>query len=227
MRTLLIAGLLVAVAAVGTALVNAVSPAPSLLGYSSQPAPQSSLAPASPTASGSSAAHASTPSARSIESVRSEHRGPLGKADGILPDRVTVFDKQYPGIAKLDTDLLRALRRATSDAADHGVEIFVVSGWRSAAYQSRLLQEAVAEYGSIEAAARWVATPTTSPHVSGDAVDIGPSEATTWLSKHGSRYGLCQIYGNEPWHYELRPKAITDGCPRMYADPTHDPRMQP
>ena len=37
---------------------------------------------------------------------------------------------------------------------------------------------------------------------------------------------LCQIYSNEPWHYELRPEAIDYGCPTMYADPTHDPRMQ-
>ena len=39
-------------------------------------------------------------------------------------------------------------------------------------------------------------------------------------------YGLCQIYDNESWHYELRPEAIDRGCPPMYADPTHDPRMQ-
>ena len=39
-------------------------------------------------------------------------------------------------------------------------------------------------------------------------------------------YGLCRIYGNEPWHYELRPDAVDHGCPPMYADPTHDPRMQ-
>jgi hypothetical protein len=62
--------------------------------------------------------------------------------------------------------------------------------------------------------------------VSGDAVDIGPSDAATWLSEHGAAYGLCQIYGNEPWHYELRPDAVDQGCPPMYADPTHDPRMQ-
>ena len=54
----------------------------------------------------------------------------------------------------------------------------------------------------------------------------GPFDATAWLSEHGSEYGLCQIYGNEPWHYELRPEAIDHGCPPMYADPTHDPRMQ-
>jgi hypothetical protein len=62
--------------------------------------------------------------------------------------------------------------------------------------------------------------------VSGDAVDIGPSDAATWLSEHGAVYGLCQIYGNEPWHYELRPEAIANGCPATYADPTQDPRMQ-
>ncbi len=44
---------------------------------------------------------------------------------------------------------------------------------------------------------------------------------------HGAEYGLCQIVRNEPWHYELRPEAIDHRCPRMYADPTHDPRMQP
>ena len=71
-----------------------------------------------------------------------------------------------------------------------------------------------------------MATPNRSAHVSGDAVDIGPAEATAWLSANGARYGLCQIYGNEPWHYELRPDAREQGCPPMYADPTHDPRMQ-
>jgi hypothetical protein len=71
-----------------------------------------------------------------------------------------------------------------------------------------------------------VGTPTTSAHVSGDAVDIGPTDATAWLSKRGATYGLCRIYGNEPWHYELRPNAIDHGCPPMYADPTHDPRMR-
>ena len=102
----------------------------------------------------------------------------------------------------------------------------VDSGWRSPEYQNRLLREAVSEYGSKAEAARWVATPNTSPHVSGDAVDIGPSDATAWLSEHGAEYRLCQIYSNEPWHYELRPEAIAQGCPPMYADPRHDPRMQ-
>ena len=152
--------------------------------------------------------------------------GAVTGADGVLPDGVTVFDDRYPGVANLDPDLLQALREAAADAADDGVEFFVDSGWRSPAYQNQLFREAVSEYGSEEEAARWVATADTSAHVSGDAVDIGHFDATAWLSEQGAEYGLCQIYSNEPWHYELRPQAIDRGCPRTYADPTHDPRMQ-
>jgi zinc D-Ala-D-Ala carboxypeptidase len=127
----------------------------------------------------------------------------------------------------LDPDLLEALRLATAAAADDGVELVVDSGWRSPEHQAQLFREAVSKYGSEEEAARWVATPDKSAHVSGDAVDIGPSGAAAWLSERGAAYGLCQIYGNEPWHYELRPEAVDHGCPLPYADPTQDPRMQP
>jgi D-alanyl-D-alanine carboxypeptidase len=158
--------------------------------------------------------------------LRSEHHGTRGEADGAVPDGATVFDDEIPGVANLDPGLLGALRQAAADAAGDGVEFFVDSGWRSPEYQNQLLREAVSEYGSKGEAARWVATAETSAHVAGEAVDIGPFDATAWLSEHGAEYGLCQVYRNEPWHYELRPEAIDHGCPPMYADPTHDPRMQ-
>jgi D-alanyl-D-alanine carboxypeptidase len=160
-----------------------------------------------------------------LRDLHREHRGALGEAAGAVPDGTTVFDDGVPGVANLDRALLGALRRAATDARAAGVELFVDSGWRSEAYQQQLLDDAVSKYGSEQEAARWVATPTTSAHVSGDAVDIGHADATAWLSEHGAAYGLCQIYGNEPWHYELRPAAVADGCPPTYADPTHDPRM--
>ncbi|MEH1128054.1 M15 family metallopeptidase [Micromonospora sp. CPCC 206061] len=170
--------------------------------------------------------HSASSSARSVSEVlRGDHGGTTTEADGALPEGVTVFDDQYPGVANLDPDLLQALREGATDAADEGVEFYVNSGWRSPEYQNQLFREAVSEYGSEEEAARWVATADTSAHVSGDAVDIRPSDATAWLSERGAKYGLCQIYSNEPWHYELRPEATSEGCPRMYADPAHDPRM--
>lgn len=147
-------------------------------------------------------------------------------ADGSVPGGVTVFDDTVHAVTHLDPDLLAAVRRAATDAAADDVTIFVNSGWRSAQYQEQLLQDAIAQYGSAEEAARWVATPDTSPHVQGDAIDVGQWAATTWLSEHGAQYGLCQIYANESWHYELRPDAVDEGCPTMFDDPTQDPRMR-
>ena len=200
-----VAGLLVVVAAIAAARGFQSSPASSAL---------TDLVPVT-----------KTPSTAAAPTHR-EWRAALGEADGAVPDGTTVFDDAIPGVAKLDPALLDALRQAASAAADDGVEFVVDSGWRSAAYQEHLLQEAVAKYGSQAEAARWVATPDTSAHVSGHAVDIGPTDAAAWLSQHGAEYGLCPVYGNEPWHYELRPDAGASGCPPVYADPTHDPRMQ-
>lgn len=175
--------------------------------------------------SSSSTVSSPTPAASRVERSRDAWRDALGEAGGAVPGGTTVFVDEVPGVANLDSALLGALRRAATDAAADGVAFVVDSGWRSPAYQAQLLREAVSKYGSEQEAARWVATPGTSAHVSGDAVDIGPSGAA-WLSEHGAAYGLCRIYGNEPWHFELRPEAVADGCPAMYADPTHDPRMQ-
>jgi D-alanyl-D-alanine carboxypeptidase len=147
----------------------------------------------------------------------------VAEAGGELPEGVTVFDDQYAGVANLDPALLQAIQAA---AAGIDIDFVVNSGWRSREYQDRLLREAIVEYGSETEAARWVATADASAHVSGDAIDIGPTEAQSWLSEHGAEYGLCQIYANEPWHYELRPHAAHSGCPPLYADAAHDPRMQ-
>lgn len=148
----------------------------------------------------------------------------VGASDGVVPDDVTVFDDEYPAVANLAPELLRALRGAATDAAAAGIEFNVNSGWRTAAYQEELLDEAIATYGSAEEAARWVASPNTSAHVSGDAVDLGPTDAAAWLAANGPAYGLCPTYSNEPWHFELRPDAAEYGCPPPYLDATYDPR---
>jgi zinc D-Ala-D-Ala carboxypeptidase len=155
--------------------------------------------------------------------------GVVDEADGVVPDgaSVSVYDEEVPAVGRLDPGLLDALRRTATDAAADGVGLQVNSGWRSPEYQQQLFQDAVVEHGSRDEAARWVSTAETSAHVSGEAVDIGPPGAAAWLSEHGAAHGLCQIYRNEPWHFELRPDAVDDGCPRPYADPTEDPRMQP
>ncbi|MER6133843.1 M15 family metallopeptidase [Streptomyces sp. NPDC001815] len=210
---LLLIGLAVVVATITAAFghqwrgSSASSDAPPATAFSAAPPPKSRSAP-------------------SPNVHRSEHGSAPVEAGGAVPDGVTVFDDEIAAVAGLDPALLAALREAATDAEKDRVEFYVNSGRRSPEYQEQLLREAVARYGSEAEAARWVATAATSPHVSGDAVDIGESDATAWLSRHGAEYGLCQIYENEPWHYELRPDAVDDGCPRTYADPTQDPRMQ-
>ena len=150
------------------------------------------------------------------------------EADGVIRDgdQPTVFDVDRVAVGNLDSALLAALQRAASDAEDDGVTLRVNSGWRSPALQERMLQDAIVQYGSESEARRWVATPETSEHVTGDAVDLGPLPALDWLVQRGWRYGLCQIYANESWHYELRPEAVDDGCPDLLADPTQDPRTK-
>jgi D-alanyl-D-alanine carboxypeptidase len=103
------------------------------------------------------------------------------------------------------------------DAQSAGIDMFVTSGWRSERYQQRLLEEAIITYGSEAEARRWVNTPEQSTHVTGDAIDIGPTDASSWLSQYGYEYGLCQTYANELWHYEL---TVEPGgtCPAPLSD---------
>ena len=90
----------------------------------------------------------------------------------------------------------------------------ISSGWRGVEYQKALLEQARIKYGSLEEARKWVDEPDESKHVSGHAVDIMPTGAASWLSRHGSDYGLCQTFANEIWHFEL---ATSPGgtCPQM------------
>ncbi|WP_456599322.1 VanZ family protein [Blastococcus sp. SYSU DS0616] len=125
-------------------------------------------------------------------------------ADGLVPEgeELSPF-ADVPAITGLDSELRTALQDAARDAAADGVDLHVSSGWRSAAHQQSLFEAAVARYGSPEAARAYVLGPDESEHVSGRAVDIGPTDAMSWLAQHGADYGLCQTYANEMWHFEL------------------------
>jgi hypothetical protein len=143
----------------------------------------------------------------------------LTEADGYIADGegLSPFATDYPALGNLATELLAAMQHAASDAARDDVDLNITSGWRSVRFQQSLLDAAIARYGSEAEARRWVNTPEKSTHVTGEAVDVGPTAAALWLRQHGNRYGLCQIYANEMWHYEL---ATEPGgrCPRPIAD---------
>lgn len=124
---------------------------------------------------------------------------------GWLPDGVTLspFDLANPIVGWLDPALLRAIQNASKSAEAEGIDIRISSGWRSKGFQQRLFDDAVRNYGSVDAARKFVASPEVSMHVQGKAVDIAPVEADTWLIANGRQFGLCQIYANEIWHFEL------------------------
>jgi hypothetical protein len=139
---------------------------------------------------------------------------PAGAADGVLPDHTSAYDTSLPGIAKLDPALRKAVQQAEDAMKEDGIKMQVTTGWRSKKYQEELLEKAIRKYGSKKKALQYVAEPGESHHVTGHAVDIGPTDADYWLIRHGSRYGLCQTLSNEVWHFEL---ATTPGgtCPPM------------
>jgi len=143
----------------------------------------------------------------------------IGVDDGFIETggAISPFDDDLPAISRLDPDLRDAMQDAAQDAINDGVDFVVTSGWRSEAYQQSLLDAAIKKYGSEEEARKFVLTPDKSRHVSGNAVDIGYTDADSWLSQHGARYGLCQIYSNEMWHFELVTEPGGE-CPAQLSD---------
>ncbi|WP_406638373.1 M15 family metallopeptidase [Amycolatopsis sp. WGS_07] len=126
-------------------------------------------------------------------------------AQGGIPEDVTLtpFDTDYPAVGNLDPALRKALQEAATDAHQYKVDIRIASGWRTKEYQRKLLEGGIEKYGSLEKARKYVNTPEESTHVSGKAVDVAPTRADDWLIRHGAKYGLCQVYANEMWHFEL------------------------
>ena len=144
--------------------------------------------------------------------------GPLGEDDGVIPDMSGfTVDSDVPAITQLNADLRAALAAATDAAAADDQPIYINSGWRSARYQQQLFDDAVTTYESEEIARQFVATPELSAHTTGDAVDVEPLDAQLWLQQYGYEFGLCQIFANERWHYELA--TVPGGaCPDMLTD---------
>ena len=124
---------------------------------------------------------------------------------GWIPDGQTLspFDTSNPAVGRLDPALLNAVQQAAPAAKQQGIDLRINSGWRSRGFQQRLFDDAVRRYGSVDIARQYVASPDESKHVVGEAVDVAPVEADKWLIRNGAQFGLCQIYANEVWHFEL------------------------
>jgi D-alanyl-D-alanine carboxypeptidase len=126
-----------------------------------------------------------------------------------------------------------ALKKMIAAAARHGVRLQMVSGFRTVAYQHRLVRSKLERGMSIEAALRINAAPGFSEHHSGCAVDLtapgaapadesfADTRAYQWLQKHAGEYGFHLSYPPEnprgiefePWHWRYVAETTTDAAP--------------
>jgi hypothetical protein len=105
------------------------------------------------------------------------YSGPLVYRDGegMRPDVAAAFDR-----------MSAAARRA-------GIDLVVVSGFRSDAEQAELFAR--------HPDPRWVAPPGHSLHRCATELDLGPSGAYGWLAANARRFGFLQRYSWEAWHF--------------------------
>jgi soluble lytic murein transglycosylase-like protein len=106
-----------------------------------------------------------------------EYAGPLAYRQGkpMRPDVALAFD------------------RMSAAAAADGVNLIVVSGFRSNAEQAKLF--------AAHPDPKWVARPGQSLHRLGTELDLGPNAAYGWLARNVGRFHFVQRYSWEPWHY--------------------------
>ena len=107
---------------------------------------------------------------------------------------------------KLHRQLAARFNAARLSAKNNGYELLITSGWRSVGHQQRLFDRAVAKYGSVQKAHRWVLPANESMHTWGLAIDIrfakDSAQALRWFKKYSHKFGLCRVYKNEWWHFE-------------------------
>src|SRR3954466_15275684 len=90
-------------------------------------------------------------------------------------------------------DVAQAFDRMSAAAAADGVNLIVVSGFRSNAEQAKLF--------AAHPDPKWVAPPGQSLHRLGTELDLGPNGAYGWLARNAGRFHFVQRYSWEPWHY--------------------------
>jgi D-alanyl-D-alanine carboxypeptidase len=122
---------------------------------------------------------------------------------------------------KLAPGTAHAWRQMKLTAAEGGIELLLVSGFRSISYQVELFRKKLASGQDIQAILQVNTAPGFSEHHTGKAVDIATpgtrplteeferSAAFEWLQLNADRYGFKMPYGRgnffgltyEPWHW--------------------------
>lgn len=123
-------------------------------------------------------------------------------------------------ITGLNPDFIRSLEAMLAGAPPEiQTALQITSGYRSPAVQQQLWNDALAKYGSPEAARKWVAPPGNSQHNHGYAVDLKfvNDAAKQWAHANAGQFGLAFPMGHEPWHVELAGVRGGGGTPHNHA----------
>lgn len=112
--------------------------------------------------------------------------------------------------------------RMAEAAKGEGIGLIVDSGYRSAAYQGKIISRRLHVGETFERITRFVAPPGYSRHETGRAIDMVPSDAGfahtdtyRWLKENAGRFNFVETYPRdttglipwEPWHWEYQPAA--------------------
>jgi D-alanyl-D-alanine carboxypeptidase len=124
---------------------------------------------------------------------------------------------------RLTPPAARAWQAMQAAAAEDGVTLLIVSGYRSVDYQARLIRKKINAGQTVSEILSVNAAPGYSQHHTGRAVDIASpgsrplteefedSDAFRWLTKNAADYGFSMSYPRdnpagfvyEPWHWAL------------------------
>lgn len=143
-----------------------------------------------------------------------------------IPDNYKVDLVELANGQSVDRHIYPALQDMFDTARAQGIYPVVVSGYRTAEKQQSLMDEKISAYTAegydsseaVKKAKEWVATPGTSEHQLGLAIDINADgvnssgdEVYTWLAQNAHTFGFICRYPTdkaditgisyEPWHY--------------------------
>lgn len=143
-----------------------------------------------------------------------------------IPSGYKVKLKKLPGGERVDERIYPWLKKMMDAAREDGIHTVVADGYRTSEEQQKLMDKKIGEYRAQgypfakakEESERWVASPGTSEHQLGIAVDINAdginsvgTDVYTWLYQNSYKYGFILRYPPdktnitgtvyEPWHY--------------------------
>lgn len=161
----------------------------------------------------------------------------LGIPRGYATDSCLALCAEPPQLVDTEPDFYGRPQRLTPEAfaawsamkdsaASDGVEIFLISAYRSVDYQCQIFRRKLEAGQQIAGILSVNAAPGYSEHHTGRAIDIGTcncpaleeefehTPAFAWLSSHASRFGFHLSYPRdnssgisyEPWHWCLAPQ---------------------